>query len=223
MTLNITQYAARLNSYGTEQKAGIIDHEKESIKSTFLYNPSYQLVNIEGTDQDVHIFQVSSLQSNPEINQMNSYPGETFTNGNYVLWKGTNWLILNDYANDDIQEKVEIRRCRVELKWKDGVDTISYWAVDKIQSESSHGESIKKSINQSEGDRRLYIQKNDDTLKLESGTRFIIGGNAYSIGLIENVDFDNVLTLYVRYDEVNKAEDDLIGDIANNETPDFSV
>lgn len=223
MTLNITQYTARLNSYGNETKAGIIDHEKESIKSTFMYNPNYQLVIIEGTDTNVHIMQQSTLTSNPEINQMNSYPGETFTNGDYVLWNNIYWLILNDYANDDIQDKVEIRRCRVELKWKDGLDTKTAWAVDKIQSESSHGESVKKNINQSDGDRRLYIQKNADTEKLTSGTRFIIGDNAYSVGLIENVDFENVLTMYVRWDEKNLVEDDLVNDIANNDYPDFSV
>jgi hypothetical protein len=223
MTLNLTQYAARLTSYGNETKAGTIDHEKQNIKNTFMYNPSYQSVLIETVQRNVHIFQQSALQSNPEINQMNSYPDETFINGDYVVWNGTTWLILNDYANDDVQAKVEIRRCRVQLNWLDGVDTKTYWAVDKIQSESSHGESIKKSVNQSDGDRRLYLQKNADTLKLTTGTRFIIGGNAYSIGLIENVDYENVLTIYVRWDEVNTVEDDLVGDIANNDYPDFSV
>ena len=154
---------------------------------------------------------------------MNSYPGETFTNGDYVLWDGLYWLILNDYADKDIQDRVEIRRCRVGLNWKDGVDTITYWAVDKIQSESSHTESIKKSINQSDGDRRLYLQKNTDTLKLTTGTRFIIGGNAYSTTLIENVDYENVLSVYMRWEEINTVEDDLVNDVANNTLPSFSV
>lgn len=223
MALNIGEYNARIDSYGNYSKQGKIDHEKAVIKECFKVHPNYQSVSIEGSQTDVHIITSSSLQTNPEINQMNSYPDEYFNNGDYVLWNGVNWIILNELGNDDIQERVEIRRCRISLKWKDeNDDTFEYPACHKVLSESTHGEVYKEFLNTSDGKFRVYIQKNDDTKNIFVGQRFLIGDIAYSVGLIENVEFDNVYSVFLRFDETNKDTDNKVDDIADNTLPDLT-
>lgn len=224
MALNLTQYNARMNGYGYETKQGKIDHEKEYIRARFLDHPNYQLVTIEGEERNVHIITNSTLSVNPEVNEMTAYPDETFNNGDYVLWNSVYWIILNDFANKDIQDRVEIQRCKLSLKWKDENDNIfEYPACYKILSESTHGEQVKKIVNTSDGKIRLYVQKNDDTSTIYNGQRFVLGNNTYSVGLVENVEFENVLTVYLKYDENNKDTDDFVNDLADNERPNFHI
>lgn len=223
MALNISQYTARLNGYGYESKSGIIEDEKQYIKDRFFDNPNYQLVEIEDVERNVHIISNTTLSVNPEVNQMNSYPEETFNNGDYVTWGSTKWIILNDFGNKDIQDKVEISRCRLSLKWKDGLIVYEYPACHKILSESTHGELSRKIITTSDGKIKVYVQKNTDTSTIYLGQKFIINGVSYSVGLIENIEFENVLTVFLQYHEINKDTDDLINSVADNDRPSFHV
>lgn len=219
MAIDITNYTARMNAYGYETKDGKISHEKELIKSRFTLHPNYQSVTIDGTSRDVHIISSSSITTNPEINKMVAYPDETFENGQYVTWGDTTWITLNDFANDDVQNAIEIQRCRVVLNFSVEGNDYSYYASRKILSESSHGLSISQSFDLPSGDVKLYIKRDDITKTIYEGQRFLINGKGYSVELTEVLDFENVLTLYLSYDGVNKDEDDIENDIADNDNP----
>jgi len=72
-------------------------------------------------------------------------------------------------------------------------------------------------------DKCLFVQKNAETLEIETGNRFIFGKSVFKVGHIDDYSINNIYIMYIELDELNSEVDNFTLGIADYIMPLYSV
>ena len=214
MTLNLARFEERLNVYDYGKKDYYIEQNKQLILNNFNTHPSYQLVEINDLDRDVHVIDDNTLTKNPNRKVLLSKPNETIDYGDYVLWNGYNWLVINIDDNTDIQYRCEMYKCNVNLNFLDKQGSIrTYPCVYRISSRTEKDTTENKYIEVVTGDAYVIVNRNEFTDELSNydGTRFIFSKNeCYTLKNSYNELENGLVYIKLEQSEINFDTDKLV-------------
>lgn len=209
----------RFDTLSTSTGSGVTDNAQNSFDEYFQSTPNrIETGTIDGGSYPFVLQNKTYIDETQNHDYIITETSTPIDYGSYVVWDNSTWLIVNkEIRAIQTHNASRAHLCNIQLKWTDSNDNeVLYMATNKILSESSHGYIDSKNIDTIDGSMRVYVQKNSETETIYEGQRFIIGRNAYSVKLIEDIYPQNVLTIFFEVDSLNKDADDLTNDIADN-------
>lgn len=162
--------------------------------------------------QDVEIYN-SRLTDTPLITRaiIQNVTGDTLRNamqrqiicrigtlrcGQYIKIGGKYWMVCTLPDNNMMYEKAILWQCRYTLKFISPVsgDIVKYPVYDINSTQYGSGETQKKYMTIGTAQHLIYIPYNDETIKLDSGFRFLIDKNrsnptAYRLAQVDSESY----------------------------------
>ena len=136
-------------------------------------NPSFKELTDTHDGSQRYAVIIDTIHLNEK--KMFAMPGETFRHGGILLWNNQRWLVTEVNTNDDFTVEYRILQCNYILKWVDETgEVVKKWCAVEDGTKYIAGEFIGKTM--AIGDARLAItiSKDEDTIKLHRGRRFLI-------------------------------------------------
>jgi hypothetical protein len=146
---------------------------------------------------------------------------ELLDQGDYVSFNYsgelTDWLVLNLDKQYDYNVVGRIYKSNNVMKWiNDSGEIISYPCIFNSSKTGANADIMSdKYMEIVSKDRTVFVQKNDDTLSINEGDRFIFGSNVFQIGHIDDYGIDGVIQFYMEQDQSNNETDNFELGIAN--------
>lgn len=194
-------------------------NSKDSLKPLFKSGLSTATVTNYYTS-DSHEVVLINDDSDEADSEMVLYSRDgVFVEGDYVTWKGKNWLVLEaeEYTLDNY-DKFYI---------KESIDTIKFIINDEYDSQehpitfydlsSNNIDDLKSTVSSimiQSDDGVLAINKNDETSLLGTGDEVIINGSVWEIDYISDYRYDNILLLKSHLSKASNS-DDISNNVAN--------
>lgn len=148
-----------------------VQHTRANVARKMLDSPSCREVQINGVDQTVCIVHTAEFGQK----KIYSIPGEHLEHGGLVSFANNKWLITEMDADNIIYDKGIMQQCNHILRWigKDGT-LKEKWCYVVDGTKYLIGEKTKEFM--SIGDARIAVTvgKDEDTIELERGLRFLI-------------------------------------------------
>lgn len=180
---------------------------------------------------DVVINDMLAFKSNIPTKKLILYPYEDspaiLKQGDYINWKVngsvSDWLIVGIDTQYSFNVRALISKCTNELKWINRYgEIISYPCVyNNAKTGSASDITRNNHIELVLKNRTLYVQKNEDTMSIREGDRFIMASNVFKIGHIDDYSMDGVLQFYMEQDQKNLELDNFELGIADCYRKDF--
>ena len=182
-------YKSRINSLGVTNRDRIINRAKHDLLSKAPSSPDYKKIKVNGEERFVMMHRSDTVGEK----FINCMPNEIVKFGDYVEWEGMHFLVTNTYLDDDITLRAVITRCNRIFRWQDPVtlQINERWGVMyRPYNSSSFGD---EKLQVSDREFKVYVAYDEDTAKVDLGTRFILEhiGNSYKVYEITCVDIDS--------------------------------
>lgn len=147
------------------------DHTKLSIERRVRNSPSCREVSIDGVKQYVTI----THRQNMSEKRICAMPGEKLKHGGLVKFANNMWLITEIDADNEIYERGLMTQCNHKLRWigKDGM-LKEKWCIVEDGTKYLIGEFSEDIMSIGDARIALTIGKDEDTLELSRGMRFLI-------------------------------------------------
>lgn len=169
-----------MGAVGESKRDMWINHSRESIRRRLIDSPASKVVFINGNEQIISVAHTEDISTK----RICALPGETLPHGGIIEYASGKWLITEKEADSEVYERGIMQRCNFILKWisRNG-EVKEKWCIVEDGTKYLTGE--KRTLNISIGDARIAVTvgKDDDTIELSRGMRFLIDDN----------DSDNVL------------------------------
>ena len=167
-------YSARLDVIGDTKRQMWVHRDQAEIRGRAMASPSTHLVTINGQEQYISI----THRANMSEKRICAMPGEHLKHGGLVAFNTGMWLITEVDADNEVYERGLMQRCNHQLRWisKDGT-VKEKWCIIVDGTKYLIGEATSRYENLMViGDARiaLTIGKDEDTLELNRGLRFLI-------------------------------------------------
>jgi hypothetical protein len=167
-------YTQRMDAVGDNKRQMWVNRTSESIRRRAMTSPSTHLVTINGIEQYVSITHRAKISEK----RICALPGEHLRHGGLVKFNSSTWLITEVDADNEVYERGLMRRCNHQLRWigRDGI-VRTKWCVVEDGTKYLIGEATSRYDNLMViGDARIAVTigKDDDTLELNRGLRFLI-------------------------------------------------
>lgn len=211
MTLDLKTYIERLNSYKVSGNEGVIDGMKKQILDNFYTNASYEEVNINFQQRDVHI-----VQEGVRGLRLLCKPDEDILSGEYVVWNNKEYLCTHRFPHDKIQAKGTIQFCNHRLKWIDKTigELIIRPCIEDARTLYTTGikdEEVMEIPNSMVG---IMLPFGDITKRLDRDERFIFNKTSYRITFYDETNYEGLVTLICQETGLTHL-DDKINEIAD--------
>lgn len=163
-------YQERLGVTGEERDMRL-NYTQKSIAHRICNSLSYHQVMINGTEQAVSILNRQDLSEKIIC----ALPGERLIHGGIVDFAQNKWLITELDANNKVYERGIMLRCNHVLRWigKDGT-LKEKWCVIEDGTKYLIGEKSEDIMSIGDARIALTIGKDEDTIELHRGMRFLI-------------------------------------------------
>jgi hypothetical protein len=212
-------YNARLSISKTSPIEYQRDLMQRVVQKSFFASPSYYQVtqyapttpSVSST-LDVWVIDQSETKDFKEIQV---YPGQTLNYGDYILWQGDYWLVLQVDNMGDVYQRGYMQKCLSSLKWLDENGEVKEaWFTYKTDSSRGLGLEQGKVMLLPNERRYIFLQNNSDTVKLEKGKRFIFDNRSWRVTSIDRL---NTGLIYFELEEfdINPASDNVVLRIAD--------
>lgn len=184
-------YTQRLEAIGSTKRQMWVNRTRESIARRAMASPSTHLVKINGVEQYVSI----THRANISEKRICALPGEHLKHGGLVEFNTGVWLITELDADNEVYERGLMRRCNHQLRWigRDG-QVRSKWCIVEDGTKYLIGEATSRFENiMVIGDARIAVTvgKDEDTLELDRGIRFLIDDTDVSKPLAYQITKEN--------------------------------
>lgn len=170
-------YESRLLGMGGSAREKSVNRSRGMLMRKAMASPACHLVQINGVDQMVTITHKQDLS----IKRICALPGESLPHGGLVSFSGQMWMITELDADNEVYERGLMQQCNYMLKWLNHKgDLIEKWCIVEDGTKYLVGEKIKEFM--SVGDARIAvtIAKDQDTIGIERGMRFLIDDDSVS-------------------------------------------
>lgn len=207
-------YKARMEVNGTTRRDRALKHTQGYISNKLLNSLSCHSVLINGVQQTVSII---NQKESMTIKRICALPNEPLEHGGVVDFADSKWLITEIDANDEVYASGIMRRCNYLLKWlnREG-KVIEKWCVVEDGTKYLIGEKAEDMMSIGDARIAITISKDDDTIELRRGMRFLVDDMDSSAVLAYQITKPN--KLFNIYDgkgvfrfilnEVNLTDDD---------------
>ena len=165
-------YGDRMAVTGKTKRDYWVNHAQSSIARRLQDSPSCRTVLIDGEEQTVSI----THHAEDGYKRIASLPGERLKHGGLVDFADSKWLIVQIDADDVIYQRGIMRRCNYILRWvsnKTG-EIREKWCVVEDGTKYLIGERTREFLTIGDGRMAVTIAKDDDTVELQRGLRFLI-------------------------------------------------
>jgi hypothetical protein len=206
----------------------IAENIKESTKQAFEYTYNKYDIYIDLDYTESYIAMISDLNAfkyTIPLKKLTLYPYdnafELLDQGDYVSFdysgQLTDWLVLNLDKHYDYNVVGRIYKSNNVMKWiNDSGEIISYPCIFNSSKTGANADIMTdKYMEVVSKDRTVFVQKNDGTLSIDEGDRFIFGSNVFRIGHIDDYGIDGVIQFYMEQDQSNDETDNFELGIAN--------
>lgn len=164
-------YTERMNVVGRSKRDMWVNNTKNSIWRRFLDSPSCFRVKMNGENRLAIIVH----QSENNVKKILSMPGEYLPHGGLVDYEGNKWLITETDEHKEVYERGLMKQCNHILRWisKDGT-LKEKWCIIEDGTKYLIGEKSNQLMAIGDSRMALTIGKDEDTLELQRGLRFLI-------------------------------------------------
>lgn len=170
-------------------------------------------------DVEAHIFNTSIRSIG--VKQLACHPDFPLPQGSIISYIDDKKYVCMDIdSHQSIQAFGRIYLANSVLKWIDDLGVVNEaYAVDNM---SLGAQDFARQVPEVDNKKKVWIQKNVNTLKLQKDFRFVFGGNeAYKISYVENWSKEGLIMFTLETTQI-LPEDDLINNIAYNGNPIFT-
>lgn len=166
-----TNYASRKEALGSTKREMWDMSTKASIARKIKHSLSYRNVLLNDMPQSVAIVHTTEKSDK----KIFSVPGEHLIHGGLVDFANSKWLITELDADNEIYDKGLMRQCNHILRWigSDG-QLKEKWCVVEDGTKYLIGEKAAEMISVGDARIALTICKDQDTIELHRGLRFLI-------------------------------------------------
>ena len=149
-----------------------VNHTQQSLKRRFMDSPSCFRVEINGVKQ---LAVIEHYRNEYAYKKILALPGDHLKHGGIVDFANNKWLITELDANNEIYERGIMRQCNHILRWigSDG-KLREKWCVVEDGTKYLIGEKAKEMMTIGDGRIALTIGKDEETIELCRGLRFLI-------------------------------------------------
>lgn len=164
-------YESRMRSVGETRRERRLNTAREILRRKAMDSPACHLVTVNGYEQYVTITHKQDLS----IKRICALPGETLPHGGLVTFADHTWLITELDADNELYERGLMQQCNYQLRWisKDG-ELREKWCIVEDGTKYLIGERAKEFMSIGEARIAVTIAKDEETVELERGMRFLI-------------------------------------------------
>lgn len=165
-------YEARLEINGKTRRERALKRTRENITNKSVNSLSSHKVLINSNPQTVTIL---NQREDLALKKILALPGETLVHGGLVDFANDKWLITELDANDEVYASGFMQRCNYVLRWlnKEG-KIIEKHCVVEDGTKYLIGEYRERIMAIGDARFALTIGKDEDTVELDRGRRFLI-------------------------------------------------
>ena len=166
-------YLDRAEIRGSTKREAVLNRTKRNLLNHIEDNLSYHNATVNKVSRKVAIIDSDNLN----IKTIISMPCETFECGSIVCWADNHWIITEVDANTEVRTKGKMTQCNYLLNWIDTDGIIhKQWCIIEDGTKYLTGELEDRNFVTTRGDSRIAmtITKNDDTVRFNRESRFII-------------------------------------------------
>lgn len=164
-------YDAQMEVLGKTYRERTLKEAKRSINYKLPQSLSYKTVTINGVEQKVSILSRSKLNEK----KICAMPDEHLTHGGLVDFAGNKWLVTEIDADNELYEHGVMQQCNHLLKWIDKLGRIiEKWCIVEDGTNYLVGEKESNIITVGDSRIAITIPKDNDTITLGRGKRFLI-------------------------------------------------
>lgn len=164
-------------------------------------------------------------------------PADYFTYGCKFRWKDSTWLATSSNTLNGIAHSVEVRRCNNIARFYDKWGNKVYEpCVMDITLRFTRNNTTQPIIT-SNGEQKLWLQRNDRTVHIKGNQRFLFGPKesrvAYKVYASGSKDYINTITgddyspslteIYMQFDQIDLQRDDIIEGFADARVAFYSI
>lgn len=185
------------------------------IVSSFEDSPTYEEVFVNNSKYPLGARIVADTK-NPAIKYIIMNPNDTLQAGDVIKRKNNSLWICTATDPNAVYTKGFIEECNIYLKWIDEFGLIqSQPSIFYFNTRSNFGVLEDKVMTVPDGRRQTTLQKNEHTIKIRRGNRFIIGGEAFKVIDCDSVSDKGLVNLGFESDQIDPAVDNIELGIAN--------
>lgn len=165
------------------------------------------------------------------------FKANDFVYGSKFRWKNNIWLVINASTLNGMANSVEIRRCNNIARFYDAIGNEVYepCILDIVLRFTRN--QYTAPITTSNGEQKMWIQRNANTNLICSNTRFLFGpradrscwkvygsGSKNYLNTITNDDNSRSLNeIYMTFDQVDEQRDDIVRGFADARVAMYSI
>lgn len=166
-------YESRITASGRSKRESVLRRELHMLSAKLSDSLSFHSVEIDNAAYEVAI----TNSDNFSEKTIYSIQSDVVKGGGLVKWMNNHWLITESDANTEIYTKAKMHQCNYLLKWIDADGkTHEQWCIIEDGTKYLTGEYEDRNFIVTRGDSRIAmtIAKNEDTVKFDRETRFLI-------------------------------------------------
>ena len=211
---------AYLMANGGYPKSALVSSTTNFVANDFENSPEYEEITYwedhSGILQGVIMTQSNTLKNVSDDRIAIARPGESFTCGQIVNWKDSQWLIYEVNKFNIITDVANLKRCKYLLKFFDTY--YRYAETPCALSRTLLKENDTRYQDVGSDEVWLYVQSNEYTDNMPKGGRLIIGRNVYTLESMNFIEYDNVIQIRLSQNDIVNREDNLALGIAGYES-----
>jgi len=224
---NWTLYNKRLNINGSSQRERELNSLQNTISKKLPDSLSCKAVKINSIDRYL------SFTETEKGYDINSLPSETFSVGDYVIYKTITFLVTKKHVDNEAFTSGSIEECNYTLKFQSPVGTIISYPCITSNKTSGTGENADKLMTLGDGIKSVKLPYDESTVLLhndESKTyRFFLDLHPtkpvpYKLTFADTTTYHygdkGLIELIVKEDKLNPLTDNIQEGICDYFTPD---
>lgn len=164
-------YEARMRTAGMTKREHQLNRSRDILWDKAVHSPACHRVTINGIEQYVTITHKQDLSTK----RICALPGETLPHGGLVSFADNIWMITELDADNELYERGLMQQCNHQLRWlsKNG-EIREKWCIVEDGTKYLIGERAKEFMAVGEARIAVTIAKDEETVELERGMRFLI-------------------------------------------------
>ncbi|MBS4462303.1 hypothetical protein JXA27_06990 [Aerococcaceae bacterium zg-B36] len=158
----------------------------------------------------VLIFQDHSQSNNKDLSDDKYVIAENSTEiavGDYVTWSDTEWLVFTEeYKTIPTHQQLKVKHVNEIVRWiQDGKvvnNGLGYGAYVQSQTLYTMGVKVVPSMEIVDSKMSMYMQNNEDTLKIQMNDRLFVGRRVYKVKFIDDVSRPGLISYLLDEDRI---------------------
>lgn len=182
----VDRYEARLKLYGVTQRERNLNRLQQTVANDLPHSLSCKEVQINSVNRQLNFTETKTGYD------IQSLPNETFSVGDYVIYKTLTYLITKVNGDDEVYTKGSMQLCNYTLKFQSPTGTILSYPC--ITSTKSFNQDESKIITLPSNQKSILCCFDENTSLIKTDDRFYVdklnNTTWHVIGAVDNTTFN---------------------------------